>query len=346
MAVAWAFAANSCRPRPVEARQAAGAEPRDAVPGLRARNRPRAGARTLRTTGIVQALEAQSVRVPQLSGVGGYELILTRIVANGSKVAKGDILVGFDRLNLLDQERDANALLENLRHQSEERKAQVRSLQVTRESEIREARADLDKARLQLRKGPVLSDLDRMKNEAKAETAQLRLVSLGRSDALRAKAETASIRILDLKVERQGVTLARIRRNLEQLVIRAPLDGMVAHENTWRQGSMGPPQAGDRLWPGMPVLRIFNPERMVVQATVDEPDFAVVSAATTARLYLDAYPGEAFNATLESASPVATAGLDSSVRSFVAVFRIAQQSPRLLPDLSGALEIERREAQP
>jgi hypothetical protein len=90
----------------------------------------------------------------------------------------------------------------------------------------------------------------------------------------------------------------------------------------------------------MPVLRIFNPEQMVVQVTVDEPDFAHVSEAARAHVYLDAYPSESFDAALESASPVATAGLDSPIRTFVAIFRIQQQSPRLLPDLSAALEIE------
>lgn len=280
-----------------------------------------------------------------MTGTGGFEMTLTKLIPTGARVAKGTVLVEFDRLALLDQERDATALLENLGHQLEERRAQVRSLQATRGSQIREAQADLDRAQLQLRKGPVLSDIDRMKNEAKAENAKLRLDSLQRSAALRTRAEDASVRVLELKLERQRVTLERLRSNLDRLVIKAPQDGMVSHETTWRQGNMGPPQVGDRMWPGMPVLRIFNPARMVVQVTVDEPDFASVSRASRAKVYLDAYPGESFDATLQSASPVATGGFDSPVRNFVAVFRIEQQSPRLLPDLSAALEIERA-AQP
>lgn len=275
-----------------------------------------------------------------MTGVGGFDMVLTKLISNGATVSKGDVLVEFDRLNLLDQERDAVATLEDLAHQLDERKAQVESLQANRGSQIREIRADLERAELQLRKREVLSDIDRMKNEAKAENARLRLDRLKRADALRSKAEEASIRILELKHKRQQVTLERLRTNLDRLVIKAPQSGMVAHENTWRQGSMGPPQVGDRMWPGMPVIRIFNPARMVVQATVDEPDFASVSVSTRARVYLDAYPGEAFEATLESASPVATAGLDSPVRNFMAIFNISQQSPRLLPDLSAALEIE------
>ena len=54
---------------------------------------------------------------------------------------------------------------------------------------------------------------------------------------------------------------------------------------------------------------------------------------------LDAYPDVVFDAILESSSPVAAAGLDSPVRTFTTRFRIQQQDPRLLPDLSASLEI-------
>ena len=67
------------------------------------------------------------------------------------------------------------------------------------------------------------------------------------------------VRIQELKADRQKVTLERTRSNLEKLQIRAPQDGMVALENTWRSGSMGPAREGDDLYPGMPLIKIFNP---------------------------------------------------------------------------------------
>lgn len=341
IAIAVALIFSGCSHRSQEAKS----PPTEAGSGLlqarAASPTPASAPQVVRATGIVQALDWQSLRVPQLTGVTNFQITLTRIIPNGLKVSKGDILIEFDRLELLDQERDAVALLESLQHQLQERKAQIESLQATRGSQIREAQADLDRARLQLRKGPVLSEIDRMKNEAKAENSALRLDSLKRSNALRLVAEQASVRILELKSQRQSVTLERLRTNLDRLVIKAPQDGMIAHESIWRQGSMGPPQVGDRMWAGMPVLRIFNPDRMVVQATVDEPDFASLTSGARARVYLDAYPGESFTATLQSASPVATAGFDTPVRNFTAVFRLDQHSPRLLPDLSAALEIDR-----
>lgn len=294
----------------------------------------------LRVTGVVQALNAKSIRVPQISAQSS-RVTLVRLIPNGRRVEKDDVLVEFDRTALLDEAVEVEAKIQDLGHQIEEKQAQIRNEAAKRTSQIREAEADLQKALLQLRKGPVLSEIDRLKNEVRAESAKARVESLGKSDAARQLAETASVKVLELKRQRQQVTLERIRSNLDRLVIRAPQGGMIAHENTWRSGSMGPPQEGDQMWPGQPVLRIFDPSSMVVEASVNEPDLAALQPAVRAALYLDAYPGVDFEAELVSASPVATAGLDSPVRTFSARFRVLSSDPRLLPDLSAALELPR-----
>ena len=94
------------------------------------------------------------------------------------------------------------------------------------------------------------------------------------------------------------------------------------------------------MGPNQPILRIFDPSEMIVDTQVNEPDIAALGTATHAKVYIDAYSNLVFDAQLESASPVATAGLESPVKSFATKFRISQQDPRLLPDLSASLEIE------
>lgn len=106
---------------------------------------------------------------------------------------------------------------------------------------------------------------------------------------------------------------------------------------------MGPPQEGDQLWPGQPVLRLFNPQKMIVDASVNESDAAGMKPGVKAKLYLDAYPGAEFEAELVTASPIAVAGLDSPVRSFSVRFKVLSEDRRLLPDLSAAIEIARQQ---
>jgi len=295
---------------------------------------------SLRATGTVQALQSFSIRVPQIRGVSS-RVTLTYLVANGAKVAKEQVLAEFDRTMILDEVRDTEAKLAEAGHQLEEKQAQLQSERAKREAVINEAKAELQKAQLQLRRGPVISEIDRLKNEAKAASSSARVASLQKSSGFRVQAEEASFKGLELKRNRLQFTLERLRSNLEQLVIKSPEDGMVVLENVWRSGSMGPAQEGDQMNPGQPVIRVFNPQRMIVDASVNESDVSVLKPGVRAKLYLDAYPGVVFEAEMLTASPIATAGMDSPVRSFSARFKVLSEDVRLLPDLSAGLEIQR-----
>lgn len=300
---------------------------------------------SLRSTGIVQALESFSIRAPQITGQSG-RMTLTYLIANGTKVSQDQVIAEFDRTAIQDEARETEAKLAETGHQLEEKRAQIRSDRAKRTATIYEAKAELQKAQLQLRRGPVISEIDRLKNEARAASSSTRVLSLEKSSGFRNEAEDASLRVLELKRDRQKLTLERLNRNLERLVIKSPQRGMIALENVWRNGSMGPPQEGDQMFPGQPVLRLFNPERMIIDASVNESDFAVLKPGLSAKLFVDAYPGTVFQAEMLTASPIAIAGLDSPVRAFSARFRVISQDSRLLPDLSASLEIERTSAKP
>ena len=81
-----------------------------------------------RSTGLIQALEWRSIRVPGIfSGPGtGGRITPTKLIPNGRKVSTGDLLVKFDRAAILDEERDAKAKIENFTHQLEEKNVLVK----------------------------------------------------------------------------------------------------------------------------------------------------------------------------------------------------------------------------
>jgi HlyD family secretion protein len=298
------------------------------------------GKRQIRATGTIEAVRANTIQVPQIAGqIAGQNtrITLVKLVPNGTRVKKGDMLAEFDRTQQLDAAREAKAKFEDLSHQVKQKDAQNRSETEKRSADIKQAEADLAKAEIQLKKGPVLSEIDRLKNEANAKSARVRVGVLRKIDQLRSKAEAAALRILELQAQRQEVALQRAMMNAEKMVVKAPLDGMVALENIWRGGSMGNAQEGDQLWTGQALLKIFDPTDMQVRTLVGEPDGAILSAGTTAMVYLDAYPDAVFKAHYDSASPVATTALGSPIKNFTARFRLEATDPRLLPDLSAAV---------
>jgi multidrug resistance efflux pump len=193
------------------------------------------------------------------------------------------------------------------------------------------------KAELQLRRGPLLSEIDRLKNEAKADDARARVESLKRSGKFHDIEEAAGIRVLELQRDRQKVNLDRATGNADKMVVKAPMSGMVALENIWRNNTLGKAQEGDTLNPGQPLLRIFDPSQMVVETVVGEPDGAILVPGARAKVRLDAYPDLVFDAIFVSASPVAASALGAPIKTFGARFKLLQSDPHLLPDLSAAL---------
>src|SRR5439155_10478306 len=101
------------------------------------------------------------------------------------------------------------------------------------------------KAELELQKGTVLGEIDRLQNESKAKGARTRVASLKQSKVFRDKADLAALRILELQRDRQKITIQRVEDNLKKLEIHAPLSGMLVHELLLRAGTLGKAQEGD-----------------------------------------------------------------------------------------------------
>src|SRR5258706_6622517 len=201
--------------------------------------------RRIRATGTIQALRVSNVQVPQLRGPGG-RLTLIRLIPNGARVKPGDVVAEFDRIQQLEDGREARAKVEDLSHQIDQLRAQFRSDAAKRNSDLRQAEADLAKAEIELKKGEVLSEIDRWKTEAKAADARARVASLEKSSHFRDLADEAGLKLLELQRDRQQIALDRAMNNMERLTVKAPMAGMVALESAWRNGSQGPFQEGDQ----------------------------------------------------------------------------------------------------
>jgi multidrug resistance efflux pump len=294
---------------------------------------------SVRATGVIRALHSVVIQVPRIEGQGG-NLTLAALIENGKVVGAGDSLAMFDRTNELKLLREAQAKYDDLKHQVDQKLAEHNSNAEKRASDLQSAEADLKKAEIEIRKGPILSEIEQQKNQVKLADAQAHLASLKKSNEAHDRAEAAERRILELQRDRQKVAVERSTANTEKLSVRAPIHGMVALQNVWRNNTIGHAQEGDQVWPGTPLLQLFDPSEMEVELAVGEPDGAALVPGAKAVVHLDAFPDLSFTAHFDSASPVATSPFGTPVKTFSARFRLDQSDPRLLPDLSAALDIE------
>src|SRR5258708_39174720 len=129
----------------------------------------------VRATGKVRAVRSYAIQVPQIVGANSSRLTLIKLAANGAEVHEGDVVAEFDSTQEAENARQAQAKFDDLSHQVEQKQAQNRSEAETRSPDLQKAAADLAKARIDRRKGPILSEIDTLKNEAKPTDAHAHL---------------------------------------------------------------------------------------------------------------------------------------------------------------------------
>lgn len=87
-------------------------------------------------------------------------------------------------------------------------------------------------------------------------------------------------------------------------------------------------------------MQVVNPSAMQVKARINQVDIAQVRIGQSAEIRLDAYPDLVFPGQIERISAIGIAGSNSrKVRSFSSLITIHGRNPRLLPDLTAAVDV-------
>jgi HlyD family secretion protein len=91
----------------------------------------------------------------------------------------------------------------------------------------------------------------------------------------------------------------------------------------------------------MPIMQVVDPEAMLVRVKVNQADMHLLQVGQPARISLDAYPDLQFQGRVEQVAPVGTTSmLTTRVRNFAAIVSVQGSHPKLMPDLSAAVDVE------
>ena len=297
--------------------------------------------KTLRLHGIVEAVESHAIAAPRLSGQGLGTLIITKLVANGSGVRRGDILVEFDRQaqirNVLDKEAEYRDLIDQIK----KKEADQAAARAADETELKQAEDAEKTAELEVKKNEIVSKIDAEKNLENLEQARATFQQLKETFDLKRKAARADIAVLEIQRDRSQSAMRWAQGNTAKMVIHSPVDGVAVINSMWKAGSLSDVQEGDEVRPGFAFLQVVNPGQMQVRVRVNQADIDDLRAAQTARVHLDAYPDLAFSAKVDRIAAVAqTSAFSGKVRVFIVYFLINGNDPKLLPDLSAAVDVE------
>jgi multidrug resistance efflux pump len=263
------------------------------------------------------------------------------MTAGGTRVKRGDPLVEFDRQAQMRDFVDKQAEYSKLVDQVAEEQAKESAARAKDETELRQAENNLRKTELEMQKAEIVSRIDAEKNQENLDEAKATFEQLRETFDLKRKAAQAAIRILEIQRDRTQQTMLHAQANADLMQIRSPLDGVVVLNTIWKQGTMGEVQEGDQVRPGVPFMQVVDPSAMQVRVLANQQDFPSLQVGQTAKVRLDAYPELVFQAKIDQLSPIGEGGdFSNKLRSFVVIVSIAGNDPKLMPDLSAAVDVD------
>lgn len=295
----------------------------------------------LRLKGTTEAVQARAILAPLLAGQQIGTLTIIHISQAGTKVKQGDLLVEFDRQAQMRDIIDKQAEYQKLVDQVAGEQAKESAARAKDETELKTAEDNLRKAELEIQKAEIVSRIDAEKNQENLEEAKATYDQLRETFDLKRKAAQAAIRILEIQRDRTQQTMEHAKANSDKMQIRSPLDGVVVLNTIWKQGTMGEVQEGDQVRAGVPFMQVVNPATMQVRVHANQQDFPSLQVGQMAKVRLDAYPEMVLEGKVDQISPIGEGGdFSNKLRTFVVIVAIEGNDPKLMPDLSAAVDVD------
>ena len=200
---------------------------------------------------------------------------------------------------------------------------------------VEQAEANLNLARLQLKRNEELwedglttrENLERAQNDVKVRTAEL-------------ASRTQDLETREQQIIQEQAGLETTRYNLSQIVISAPMDGIITRRNI-EEGETA--VVGTMNNAGTVLLTIADMSVIEAEVEVDETDIPTVSLGQEATITIDAVPDRTFRGLVTEIgnSPIQTSaqGTQQGATNFKVVITINDDVPDVRPGFTCTAEI-------
>jgi HlyD family secretion protein len=312
----------------------------------------------LRVSGSIGALRSATLQAPRILGsrsglnrggdagtAGGrgadFNLVLLTLAKPGTRVKTGDVVAQFDAQNQRDRLDDYRDTVIQLENNVESLMANLSSIKEAHDQSVRSAKADWDKALLDLQTAPALSEIDVEKIKLSVEETEATYKQLVWESSRVEESQQSQIRISQLNLNQAKIELQRAENNVKKMTIESPIDGIAVMASIVRNGDFGQIREGDQIFAGQPFLSIVDPSSMVLNATVNQTDAEKLALGMKAAVHLDAYPDLELAGTLTGIGALAKASTfrEQYVAEIPVRIQIEGTDSRLLPDLTGSADI-------
>jgi HlyD family secretion protein len=288
--------------------------------------------------GEVKAMKSVTISAPDEAG----NLQIVKIVADGTQVKPGDVIVEFDKTKTEQDLAQFRSTLKSAQAEIEQAKAQARPLEEEDITAVMKARFDVETAKLDASKEEIVSKIDGA--EAKLKVADAEQTLHEKEEKLKSDRAVNQATIED-KIQaskKAAYDVQRAEHALTKMTLQAPSVGIISLASVWHEGSEAPFKPGDRAWPGAPLAELPDASSLRVSARADETERSRVALKQNVTAQLDAIPDREFTGKIEHIGTLATIDFSAGwpfARNFDLEIALDQADARLKPGMTTQLNV-------
>ncbi len=297
------------------------------------------------TSGELRAGKTAMLTAPSV----GSSLHLIFLAATGTRVKAGDLVADFDPS---DQEHNLDIATSDLKEAEQsiaKAKADAAVQDAQDKVDLVKDQFDVKRAEMDVSKKDLVSAIDAQKNLLALDEAQRKLAQLKQDIPSHATSNQAEIDVAQEKLAKAKLSIDLAQKNIENMHLRAPMDGIVAVQDN-RNVNFGYPgmrfseyHQGDEVQPGAFVAQVLDMGAMELQGKVAEIDRANISPGETADIQIYAFPSLKIGGKVKDVAGAAAQNFffdDSGGSSkFGVVIALDHPDPVLRPGLTGVVTI-------
>lgn len=288
-------------------------------------------------SGEITSISSVTVSGPPVRG----RLQITKLIKDGSKVKKGDVLVEFDKGELQQEMLKSLSDLKIAQNEINKKLADVESQKTTSRIELDNTKLQHDEALLETKKADMIAKIDAEKNKLRYEQADRKYNETLKKMESQSLSNEADLNVLDEKKAKAEADYQIAKKGLEEMTRQAPKDGLVVLKEIWKGAAgMGKVQEGDIVWSGVQILEIPDLSAMEVKVYLNEVDVGKVKSEQEAIISIDSFPDKKFNGKVERVSSIGTKkDWDAKIKTFEAVVSLNEIDPRMRPGMTCMVDI-------
>lgn len=285
--------------------------------------------------GELEAKVARTITVPRVRM--SQPPLVGFLAEEGHTVKKDEIIAVFESESLLLEYRLAIDELAIAQADAEQKTADMKLQRLLLEADMRRMVAAASTARLQLPKLEFAAPRMRQIEQLEMEKAEIEADKIRKKLEFLADIEIEETTHLKLKIQQARTKLEHAEETLNQLVLKAPVDGLIVRTRHWSTGNKI--QEGDNVYPGMPVAKLPDMSIMQVKVMVGETESKRIKIDQKARVTIPSLNLDLPGHVTQVANVAKPIKRNSQVKRVDVVIEIDSTYTGLVPGLSASVQI-------